>query len=54
MLDEGASPYRITMALGNRLVAAVTLELVASSQTNVREQSRVVYLNGNIITIFRV
>ena len=49
-----ASPYRITVALSKRRVAAVTLEPVASSQIDVREQSRVVYLNGNIITLFRV
>ena len=38
------------MALSKRRVAAVTPEPVASSRRNVREQSRVVYYNGNIIT----
>jgi hypothetical protein len=48
------SPYRITMALSKRQAGAVTLERVASSQRDVREQSRVVYYNGNIITLFGV
>jgi hypothetical protein len=42
------------VALSKRQVAAVTPERVASSQTNVREQSRVVYYNGNIVTFYRV
>jgi hypothetical protein len=53
-LTNDASRYRITVALSKRRVAAVTPEPVASSQTDVREQSRVVYYNGNIITFFRV
>ena len=36
------------MALSKRQAAAVTLELVASSQTNVREQSRKVYQFLNV------
>jgi hypothetical protein len=53
-LTNAASHYRITVALSKRRVAAATPGPVASSQTNVREQSRKVYLNGNIITIFGV
>jgi hypothetical protein len=50
-MTTDANAYRIIVALNNRLVAAVTLEPGASSQTNVREQSRQGYNNGNIITI---
>ena len=53
-LTNADSAYTITLALSKRQVAAVTPEPAASSQTNVREQSRKVYLNGNIITIFGV
>ena len=53
-MTSSASHYRITLALSKRRVAAVTLEPVASSQRNVREQSREVYYNGNIITIIGV
>ena len=53
-LTNAASAYRITVALSKRRVAAVTPEPVASSQTNVREQSRKVYYNGNIITLLGV
>jgi hypothetical protein len=53
-LTNYASPYTITLALSKRQVAAVALEPAASSQRDVREQSRKVYYNGNIITIFRV
>ena len=53
-LTDVPSAYRITVALSKRQVAAVTPEPVASSQTNVREQSRVGYYNGNIITFYRV
>ena len=41
-LTNAASPYRITTALSKRQAAAVKLASVASSQINVREQSRVV------------
>ena len=51
---NNAGHYRISLALSKRRVAAATPEPVASSQTNVREQSREVYLNGNIITFYRV
>jgi len=53
-LTNDASAYRITEALSERRVAAVTPEPVASSRRDVREQSRVVYYNGNIITLFGV
>ena len=53
-LTNACSPDRISLALSKKRVTAVTRELVACSQTNVREQSRVVYYNGNIITIFGV
>jgi hypothetical protein len=53
-LTNNASAYRITMALSKRRVAAATPEPVASSQRDVREQSRVGYYNGNIITLFGV
>ena len=42
------------MALSKRQVAAATPGPVASSQANVREQSREVYYNGNIIALFGV
>jgi len=42
------------MASSKKKVAAVTPGPVASSQRDVREQSRKVYYNGNIITLFRV
>ena len=42
------------MALSKSQATAVTPEPVASSQRDAREQSRVGYLNGNIITISRV
>jgi hypothetical protein len=53
-LTNAGSAYTITLALSKRQVAAVTPGPVASSQTNVREQSRVGYYNGNIITLFGV
>jgi len=42
-LTNARSRYKITLGLSRRQVAAVTPEPVASSQTNVREQSRKVY-----------
>ena len=54
VLTNARSHYGITVALSKRRVAAATPEPVASSQRNVREQSRVVYYNGNIIALFRV
>jgi hypothetical protein len=51
---NGINNYKIAVALSKRQVAAATPEPVASSQRDVREQSRKVYYNGNIITIFRV
>ena len=42
------------MALSKRRAVAVAPELIASSQRDVREQSREVYYNGNIITLFGV
>ena len=53
-MTTDANAYRIIVALNNRLAAAVAPEPVASSQRDVREQSRVVYYNGNIITFYRV
>ena len=53
-LTNAASHYRLTMALNKRQVGAVALGPIVSSQTNVREQSRVGYYNGNIITFFGV
>jgi len=42
-LTPATSPYRITVALSKRQLAAAALGSTASSQTNVREQSRKVY-----------
>ena len=53
-LTSDNSPCRINVALDNMLTAAATLGRVASCQRDVREQSRVVYYNGNIITLFGV
>ena len=52
-MTSSASHYRITMALSERRAAAVRPGPVASSQRDVREQSRVGYYNGNIITFYR-
>ena len=53
-LTNARSHYRTNIAVSKRRVAAVAPEPAASSQTNVREQSREVYYNGNIITFYRV
>jgi len=53
-LTNDAGHYRITLALSKRQATAVTPEPVASSRRDVREQSRKVYYNGNIITLFGV
>ena len=53
-LTNATDHHRITMALSKRLAAAAKPEPVASSQRDVREQSRKVYYNGNIITLFGV
>ncbi len=46
--------YAIATALSKSLGSAAAPEPVASSQRDVREQSPLGYLNGNIITFYRV